>query len=147
MKKSHLITGIVYILIGIVFLLAALFTETKVDSLLFGFAGACIGPGILMTCKYFYWSSPKNKAVYEEKMELEQIEIHDEMKNIIRCKTAMYLYIAGLFIISFLMVVFSVLDSLEILKNGNIFVFYLAGYMAFQIVGGRIIYKRIMKKY
>ena len=69
MKKSHLITGIVYILIGIVFLLAALFTDTKVDSLLFGFAGACIGPVILMTCKYFYWSSPKNIAVYEEKME------------------------------------------------------------------------------
>ena len=147
MKKSHLITGIVYVLVGIVFLVAALFTETKINSLLFGFTGACIGPGILMICKYFYWSSPKNKAVYEEKLERERIELHDEMKNLIRCKTAMYLYVAGLFIISFSMVVFSVLDSLEILKNGNIFVFYLAGYMAFQIIGGRVIYKHIMKKY
>lgn len=147
MKKSHLITGIVYILVGIVFLIAALFTETKIDSLLFGFTGACIGPGILMICKYFYWSSPKNKAIYEEKLEKEQIELHDEMKNLIRCKTAMYLYVAGLCIISFSMVVFSVLDSLDILKNGNIFVFYLAGYMAFQIIGGRVIYKRIMKKF
>ena len=59
MKKSHLITGIVYVLVGIVFLIAALFTETKINSLLFGFAGACIGPGILMICKYFYWSSPR----------------------------------------------------------------------------------------
>ncbi len=147
MKKSHLITGIVYVLVGIVFLVAALFTETKINSLLFGFTGACIGPGILMICKYFYWSSPKNKAVYEEKLERERIELHDEMKNLIRCKTAMYLYVAGLFIISFSMVVFSVLDSLEILKNGNIFVFYLAGYMAFQIIGGIVIYKHIMKKY
>ncbi len=147
MKKSHLITGIVYVLVGIVFLVAALFTETKINSLLFGFAGACIGPGILMICKYFYWSSPKNKAVYEEKLERERIELHDEMKNLIRCKTAMYLYVAGLCIISFSMVVFSVLDSLEILENGNIFVFYLAGYMAIQIIGGRVIYKHIMKKY
>ena len=147
MKKSHLITGIVYVLVGIVFLVAALFTETKINSLLFGFAGACMGPGILMICKYFYWSSPKNKAVYEEKLERERIELHDEMKNLIRCKTAMYLYVAGLCIISFSMVVFSVLDSLEILENGNIFVFYLAGYMAIQIIGGRVIYKHIMKKY
>lgn len=147
MKKSHLITGIAYVLVGIVFLVAALFTETKINSLLFGFAGACIGPGILMICKYFYWSSPKNKAVYEEKLERERIELHDEMKNLIRCKTAMYLYVAGLCIISFSMVVFSVLDSLEILENGNIFVFYLAGYMAIQIIGGRVIYKHIMKKY
>ena len=85
MKKSHLITGIVYILVGIVFLIAALFTETKIDSLLFGFTGACIGPGILMICKYFYWSSPKNKAIYEEKLEKEQ--------NVLICCRALHNFI------------------------------------------------------
>ena len=51
MKKSNLITGIVYLLAGIVFLGTALLTDTKLDGLFFGFAGAGIIPGIMMIFK------------------------------------------------------------------------------------------------
>lgn len=66
MKKSNLITGILYVLFGVVCLIVALLIETKLEGILWGFAGAGIFPGIMMICKYFYWSSPKNKEQYEE---------------------------------------------------------------------------------
>lgn len=81
MKKSNLLTGILLTLIGIFFLLMVLFTTSKLDGLLFGLTGACIGPGILMIFKYYYWSSPKNKERYREKINAEKIEQHDELKE------------------------------------------------------------------
>ena len=71
MKKSNLITGILYVLFGVVCLIVALLIETKLEGILWGFAGAGIFPGIMMICKYFYWSSPKNKERYEERLENE----------------------------------------------------------------------------
>ena len=84
MKKSNLITGILYVLFGVVCLIVALLIETKLEGILWGFAGAGIFPGIMMMCKYFYWSSPKNKERYEERLENERIELHDELKTKIR---------------------------------------------------------------
>ena len=73
MKKSNLITGILYVLFGVVCLIVALLIETKLEGILWGFAGAGIFPGIMMICKYFYWSSPKNKEQYEERLENDRI--------------------------------------------------------------------------
>ena len=84
MKKSNLITGILYVLFGMACLIVALLIETKLEGILWGFAGAGIFPGIMMICKYFYWSSPKNKEQYEERLENDRIEQHDELKTKIR---------------------------------------------------------------
>ena len=43
-KKSNLAYGIGYTIAGILFLLIGLFTDTKLDSLMFGFAGAGMVP-------------------------------------------------------------------------------------------------------
>ena len=48
MKKSNLITGILYVLFGVVCLIVALLIETKLEGILWGFAGAGIFPGIMM---------------------------------------------------------------------------------------------------
>ena len=134
MKKSNLIVGILYLIAGIACLLAALFTESKLNSLLFGFSGAGIGPGLLMICKYFYWTSPKNRGRYQERLENERIELHDELKEKVRDKSGRYAYVLGLFVISISMVVFSVLGALEIIDHSRMIVLYLGGYMIFQIV-------------
>lgn len=147
MKKNNLVTGIIYIIIGIICLAAALLTDSKLDSLLFGFTGAGIVPGIMMISKYFYWNSPNNIERYKENVESQNIELHDELKEKIRCKTAQYVYVLGLCVISVSIIVFAFLNSLEILENGNIFVLYLCAYMAFQIVSGHIIFNKIFKKY
>lgn len=147
MKKSNLMVGICYLLVGIISLLLALFTETKLDGLFFGFTGAGIVPGLMMIYKYFYWSSPKNKDRYLEKLENEKIEMHDELKEKVRGKAGQYAYTIGLYIISFSTVMFAILDALEIIENGEIFVFFLAGYLVFQIIIGFVLFNRLMKKY
>lgn len=114
---------------------------------MFGFAGANIGPGLLIICKYFYWSSPKNRERYQERLENEKIEQHDELKEKIRDKSGRYAYVLGLFVISISMVVFSVLGTLEIIDNSRMMVLYLGGYLVFQIVAGIVIFNRIIKKY
>ena len=81
MKKSNLIAGVAYVLVGVVCLIVALLTETKLEGILWGFAGAGVLPGIMMIGKYFYWSSPKNKERYEVSLENERIEMHDELKT------------------------------------------------------------------
>lgn len=147
MKRNNLILGIIYSLAGVIFLALALLTETKLAGLFFGFAGVFISIGIVMVCKYIYWTSPKNREIYKEMLEKEKIEMHDELKEKIRGKSAQYTYAAGLFIISFSTVLFFVLDSLEIIENGNIFVYYLCGYLLLQVIIGSVIFKHLMKKY
>ena len=57
MKKGNLLEGILFVLAGIILLGVALLTDSVLDSLLIGFTAATISPGIVMICKYFYWST------------------------------------------------------------------------------------------
>lgn len=147
MKKRNLAVGVVYLLAGLAMLGIALLTETKLESLLFGFAGAGIVPGIAMICKYVYWSSPKHRKCYAEKLEAEDIELHDERKEKLRDKSGRYAYLLGLFVVSVSVVIFSVLEKLEVLAESRMVVLYLSGYLLLQLVAGIIIYRRLAKKY
>ena len=147
MKKSNLITGILYVLFGVVCLIVALLIETKLEGILWGFAGAGIFPGIMMICKYFYWSSPKNKEQYEERLENDRIEQHDELKTKIRDRAGRYAYGIGLVVICFSILVFSILGALEVIDNARMIILYLSGYLMFQIITGIIIFNKLMKKY
>lgn len=147
MKKSNLITGILYVLFGVACLIVALLIETKLEGILWGFAGAGIFPGIMMICKYFYWSSPENKERYEERLENERIEQHDELKTKIRDRAGRYAYGIGLVVICFSILVFSFLGALEVIDNARMIILYLSGYLMFQIITGIIIFNKLMKKY
>lgn len=147
MKKSNLVSGIVYTLIGVVFLMVALLTDTKLDGILFGLTGAAIAPGLLMIYKYFYWSSPKRSQEYQEMLENERIERHDELKEKIRDKSGRYAYILGLIITSAAMFVFCILGNLELVKNYRMIVLYLGGYLAVQIIVGIAIFNHLLRKY
>lgn len=147
MKKSNLITGILYVLFGVVCLIVALLIETKLEGILWGFAGAGIFPGIMMICKYFYWSSPKNKEQYEERLENDRVEQHDELKTKIRDRAGRYAYGIGLVVICFSILVFSILGALEVIDNARMIILYLSGYLMFQIITGIIIFNKLMKKY
>lgn len=146
-KKSNLVWGVVYSLFGIIFLMVALFTETKLDSILFGLTGAALAPGLLMIYKYFYWSSSKHSKKYEEMLENEKIEQHDEMKEKIRDKSGRYAYILGLCMTSVAMLVFCILGSLEIIENYRMIIFYLGGYLAIQVIAGIMFFNHLLKKY
>ncbi len=148
MKKSNLVTGIVYVLIGIGCLLAGLLTNTKLDGLLFGVAGAGICSGCVMICKYFYWVSPKHEKEYHEKLEKEQIELHDELNEKLRAKAGQYTYVLGIVVVAVSMPIFAVLDALQLFTMNNlIFIGFLFIYLIFQIFAGNMIYKYLLKKF
>ena len=147
MKKSNLFTGIAYVLFGAACLWAAALTETKLDGIFWGFAGAGIFPGIMMICKFFYWSSPERKERYAEKLENERIEMHDELKNKLRNEAGRYAYNIGLLMVSFSILLFGILGALEIIDYARIIVLYLSVYLIIQVAVGIIIFNRLMKKY
>ena len=147
MKKSNLIAGVAYVLVGVACLIVALLTETKLEGILWGFAGAGVLPGIMMIGKYFYWSSPKNKERYEERLENERIEMHDELKTKVRDKAGRYTYIIGLFVISIAIFAFSILSALGIMDNARMLLLCLSGYLLFQVIAGIVIFNQLMKQY
>ena len=62
MKKSELNRGVIFVIAGVCFLLAAVFTESAFDGLLWGFAGGALGPGIGRIIQYIY-SSNRRKII------------------------------------------------------------------------------------
>lgn len=147
MKKSNLVAGVLYMLFGVACLIAALLIETTLDGILWGFAGAGIFPGMMMICKYFYWSSPKNKERYEERLENERIEMHDELKTKVRDKAGRYTYSLGLLVICFSILIFGILGTLELIGNTRMIVLYLSSYLLFQVITGIVIFNKLLEKY
>ncbi len=147
MKKNNLLEGIAFILGGFIILCIALLTASKIDSILIGLGAGGISSGIVMTCKYFYWNTPKNKKRYQKKIENEKVELHDELKIKLRDKSGRYAYIIGILTITFSVLVFSILGELEIIENSRLIVLYLSGYLIFQIVIGIVIFNQLLKKY
>ena len=147
MKKSNLLVGLLYLLVGIICLVVALNFESKIGSLLVGFAGAGICGGAIILWKYCYWTKPENKDRYKEKIENENIEIHDERKTILQDKSGRYAYILGLIVISVSIVIFSIIGSLNIIENSKLIILYLAGFLVFQYIMGILIFNHLSKKY
>jgi hypothetical protein len=147
MKKSYLSRGIVCVIVGICFLLAAVFTESAIDGLLWGLAGGALGPGIGMIIKYFYWSAPKNQERYREIQEQEEINLHDELNEKLRDKSGRIAYNIGLFTICISEVVFSILGKTGVITDHKIIVFYLFGLFVFLIVIGNVVYYQLRKRY
>ena len=100
-----------------------------------------------MLWKYYYWTRPENKGKYLEKVENENIELHDERKTILRDKSGRYAYIIGLIVVSVSIVIFSILGSLNVIENHKFIVLYLAGFLIFQYITGTLIFNHLNKKY
>lgn len=147
MKKSNFTTGLAYTIVGIILLLAAILTDSRLGSLLFGFAGAGIGPGIYMICKYLYWNRPENKDRYAAHLEQEKIELNDELKVRLRERSGRYAYALGIITVSISLMGFSILGKLELIDFPKVMLLYLSAYLLFQILAGIMIYKHLLKKY
>lgn len=147
MKKGYLIESMMFLFGGAVLLSVALLTDSVLDSLLFGFASGAICIGIVSIIKYFYWSAPKNRERYQEKIANEKIEMQDELNVKLRDKSGRYAYSLGLLVISISIVIFSILGKLGLVDNSRTMVLFLGGYLVFQIAAGMVIFKLLLKKY
>lgn len=146
MKKNNLYIGLLYMAIGAVCLWFALKIDNSLSSLLFGFSSAGLIGGLSLISKYFYWSSPKRKDVYEARLEEEQINLKDEFKESLRNRSGRIAYIITLLVITLSIVIFSILGSLGILDT-KLLVVYLGILWIFMYVIGFVIYRILMKKY
>lgn len=147
MKTSNFITGLAYAAAGLAFLLLALLVESPLTGLLFGLAGAGIGPGAAMIVRYFYWSRPERRERYRERLEEERIELHDERKAALRDRSGRYAYLLGLAVTALAIPVFYVLGALRLLPGTRTVVLYLGAYLLFQYIAGVVIYRRLSEKY
>jgi len=147
MKKNNFIIGLGYFIIGIACLVFILLYETKLNSILSGFATTGIVFGAVILWKYYYWTRPENKDKYMEKTQSEDIELKDERKERLRDKSGRYAYILGIIVLSISTVVFAILGNLEIIDNSNLIVIYLSGLTIFLYIIGIIIYRYLGKKY
>ena len=147
MGNRYLNRGIICVLVGICFVLAAVFTESAFDGLLWGFAGGALGPGIGMIIMHFYWSSPQNAERFKEKQEQKNIELHDELNEKLRDKSGRIAYLIGLLVICVSEVVFAFLGKTGVITDHKIIVLYLYGLFIFQIAVGIAAYQYLRKKY
>ena len=147
MNKKNLFVSIFYTIWGFANLIAALFTETKLDGVFFGMAGAGIVPGLMMLYRYFYWKSPKRSQQYQELLENERVERNDELKEKVRGLAARYAYTLGILVTCFAMLAFSILGSLDVMMDYRVMVLYLGCFLAFQGIAGVVVFNKLMKKY
>ncbi|MGI6451125.1 MAG: hypothetical protein GX248_07595 [Peptococcaceae bacterium] len=146
MKKNNLYIGLLYMVFGIVCLWFALKNDNSLSSLLFGFSGAGLIGGLSLIFKYFYWSSSKRKHVYEARLEEEQINLRDELKESLRNLSGRIAYIIILLVITLSIVVFSIIGLLGIMET-KLFVIYLGILWIFMYVVGVFVYRILLKKY
>ena len=146
MKKTQLISGIIYTLLGLALLLTAIFTNTEIG-MLYGLGSALTGPGLVMMGKYFYWSRPQNRQRYEERLDNERIEMNDELKQKLRDRSGRYAYVLGIVTVSLSIFIIGILEDLGLIGDSRPMVLYLAAYLIFQVVAGIVIFNRLLKKY
>lgn len=147
MQKSNLINGIISTIVGLISLILISFIETKIDGLLFTFSLTFTISGIIIVGRYLYWSRPSKINEYEERLDKEQINLHDERKEKLRNISGRYAYLIGLAIISISIITFSVIDKFDIISNARLIVLYLYAYLIFQYIIGIIIFRYLSRKY
>jgi len=146
MKKNNLYIGLIYMVIGATCLVFALNIESSLGSILCGFAGAGLIGGLSLIWKYYYWASPKRKEIYEAKLEEEQINLKDELKESLRNRSGRIAYIITFLVISLSIVTFSIIGSLGFLDT-KLLVLYLSILWIFMYIVGIIAFRILMKKY
>lgn len=147
MKKDNLILGLGLLISGVALLIFILLFDTKLNSLLSGYAATCIVFGGVTLWKCYYWTKPGNKHKYKEKIEYEKIELKDERKEMLRNKSGRYAYILGFIVLCISIVILSILGTLEIIGNTDMIVIYLGGFTVFQYITGVLIYRYLSKRY
>lgn len=141
MKKNILYGGIVFILCGIVLAFAGIFIETlKHGSTIFGWGCSLIVAGIFSIYKYYHWSNPHNKHIYEERLEGEQINLNDERKVMLRQKSGQIMYQIMLYVLLAINMIFTLLNV------DTWILFVLWGLIIFQYVGGLMVYKKLSRE-
>lgn len=149
MKRNTLIFGLGYLAIGIIVLVTALIWQPRIGPLLAGIGGGMIGGGGVIVIKYLYWTRPQHTDAYREKLEQEDIDLHDERKEQLRNKAGRYAYIVGLLTVCVSIIVIYILGKLNVIPSmtWQWMTIYLAIYVIVQYVLGIVIFRWLDARY
>lgn len=148
MKKSNRTYGTVFLVVGLAqLLLAILLREKPFSSYLFGLAGGLIGSGGSMLIRYLYWTRPKNRERYKERLETEKIELQDELKAKLRDKAGRYAYMLGLLIVAVTLPVLGLINAFFEVEGLRFTILYLGTFLLLEYVAGIVIFRHLLKKY
>ena len=147
MDKKNLYLGIVFVLIGFPLIMIALTADIKLDGILAGFGGGLLGPGIVRILCYRHWNKPEHREEYQKRMEMEQINLHDELNVKLRDRAGKYAYWLNLIVTCAGILVLTALDDLEILTVESWIFKCLAGYLTFQAFSYFLIFYKLQDKY
>lgn len=125
------------------FFLAGLLWETRLSGILCGIGGGWFFNGIAQLYRYIKWTRPENAEAYRARLEQQQIDLHDERKEMLRNRSGRYAYVLGLAVCCIAILVFSILGMLGVLKGWRAAVLFLGAYVVFQYVAGIVIYRRL----
>lgn len=141
MKKNSLYWTLLSGIGGIVLILVGFFTKSlSNESSIFGFGCGLMGASIATLYKNFYWSRPKNKPVYEEKIKNEQINLHDERKIMLRNKSGNITN----FIMMYLLIILNIVFMFVGVDKWIVIILWLV--IVFQFICGIVVFKNLSKK-
>lgn len=131
---------------GVAFVLAGLLWEMRLSAVLCGNGIGCLFNGVVQLRRYVKWSRPENADAYRAQLEQEQIDLHDERKEMLRNKSGRYAYILGLAVCCAAIFLFSILGILGVLEGYRPVILFLGAYVVFQYAAGVVIYRRLEKR-
>ncbi len=143
--KNYLRSGIIYFCLGIIFLvLVFIFPDISIFA---GFVGGFFGLAIMLFYKYFYWK--KRPTEYSVKIEDDNIELHDERKEMIRGKALRVSTLVNWCILSIFIIVVAFLGQFEVISEeiSRLIMWIIAVYWFVSALIMQIVYKYLSKKY
>lgn len=146
MKKSNLWWALGTAAAGVAFFLAGLLWETRLSPVLCGIGGGWFFNGLVQLRRYAKWTRPENAEAYRARLEQEQIDLHDERKEMLRNKSGRYAYLLGLAVCCIAIFLFSILGILGVLEGYRPVILFLGAYVVFQYAAGVVIYRRLERR-
>lgn len=147
MKKSTLYTGLGFVTAGAACWIFAIFFEWRIDGLLWGFGGSLLGPGTMMLWKYFHWTKPQNREIYEKMLQQEKVEIADERNVMLRDKSGRITFQITMLLYCALMLFFSFCSVMGwFMPFAKYAIFGLFALLVFEYLCLTVVFGRLSKK-
>jgi hypothetical protein len=139
--------NVVMFILGIVILLLG-FNQVTAPSIiaLVGLGGALSLSAAIWIMRSLYWGVPSRKAEYENHVKAQRIDLKDERKIMLRDKSGRVAYLIGMAVLVVSILVFRVLQALNIYDVGRMFIFFTSVFVIFEYFLGIIIFNIMSKK-
>jgi len=148
MNQKRLYWAIGLLAVSAVCLAFTIAYDFRIEPVLCGVCGGCAASGIRNLRQFVHWSRPENAAEDERRQHQREIDLHDERKVMLRMRSAWVLYQVTYWVEWVAVMALSVLSVLEIgTPTTRVVMCVLMALVILQLIGGKIIYRRLEQKY